>query len=530
MADGRLRIGLDVGGTNTDAGVVDESGRVVSWFKSSTTPNVFDGIRTALAAVLAEVDRGAVSQVMLGTTHPVNAIIRRAGLAKVGILRIAAPATLSISPLAPWPKDLAAIVRGPAWIIGGGHEYEGTEITALDEDAVARFARECRDVVEAIAVTGVTSPANPDHELRAREIIADILGADYPVTLGHEVGGLGLLERENSAVLNGALQHVGRQIVAGLASALREENLDADMYLTQNDGTLLAAHEAARRPIMTIGSGPTNSMRGAAFLSGLADAIVVDVGGTSTDVGLLVDGFPRESALAVEIGGVRTNYRMPDLISVGLGGGSILAPAGAGGPAAGPDSVGHLIGERALVFGGDTATLSDVSVVAGRAEFGDRATAAAVLPRRRVSSVLAWVDDRMQYLADRIKAAHSDLPLVAVGGGAHLIPERLAGVSQVIRHEYGHVANAIGAAISEASGSVDRSMRYDDSSREECLAQASAAAVDAAIYAGADPTRIRITSITEIPMAYMPGNCARVQVRAVGPLLSRPPRTAAAGD
>ena len=73
-------------------------------------------------------------------------------------------------------------------------------------------------------------------------------------------------------------------------------------------------------------------------------------------------------------------------------------------------------------------------------------------------------------------------------------------------------------------------MRYDDSSREECLAQASAAAVDAAIYAGADPTRIRITSITEIPMAYMPGNCARVQVRAVGPLLSRPPRTAAAGD
>ena len=69
MADGRLRIGLDVGGTNTDAVVVDESGRVVSWFKSSTTPNVFDGIRTALAAVLAEVDRGAVSQVMLGTTH-----------------------------------------------------------------------------------------------------------------------------------------------------------------------------------------------------------------------------------------------------------------------------------------------------------------------------------------------------------------------------------------------------------------------------------------------------------------------------
>jgi N-methylhydantoinase A/oxoprolinase/acetone carboxylase beta subunit len=515
-----LRLGIDVGGTNTDAVAIDADGTVLSWHKTATTAEVFDGIRSAMEAVLREVDRAAVGQVMLGTTHPVNAVIRRRDLATVGILRIAAPATLSISPLASWPRDLADLVRGRVAIIDGGHEYEGTEINALDEAAVRSFARSCRARVDAIAITGVTSPANPDHELRAGRIVSDILGDEFPVTLGHEVGGLGLLERENSAILNAALTFVGRDIALGLEQALRRNKLDAEIYLTQNDGTLIAAAEAARRPILTIGSGPTNSMRGAAYLSGLGDAIVMDVGGTSTDVGVLVDGFPRESALAVEIGGVRTNYRMPDLISVGLGGGTILRTQ----PdlSIGPDSVGYRITNDALIFGGTVATLSDVSVFAGRADFGDASLAAAHLDPATVSKALAWVDGRIAMLAERIKAARVDLPVVAVGGGAHLVPESIPDVSKVIRHEYSSVANAIGAAIAEASGSIDRTYRYDDSSREECLAEAKTAATDAAIRAGADPTLIRITTVNEIPLSYIQGNCARLQVKAVGPLLVTP--------
>lgn len=513
-----LRIGIDVGGTNTDAVVVDSGGRVVGLHKTATTPDVLDGIRTAMAAVLATVDPAAVTQVMLGTTHPINAVISRRDLAKVGILRIAAPATLSVPPLADWPTDLADVVRGHARIIEGGHEYEGSEISPLDEDAVRAFAEECRDRVAAIAVTGVTSPANPDHELRAARIITETLGPAYPVTMGHEVGGLGLLERENSAVLNAALRFVGEGIVNALDQVLRTHRLTADIYLTQNDGTLLAAAEAARKPIMTIGSGPTNSMRGAAHLSGLADAIVMDVGGTSADVGLLVDGFPRVSAMAVEIGGVRTNYRMPDLISIGLGGGTIVRTE----PelAVGPDSVGYQLVNRARVFGGDTLTLSDISVLAGRADIGDAGRVADV-PPSLVDAAIGWVDDRIQVLADRIKAARQDIPLVAVGGGAHLIPDSIPGVSQVFRHEHAGVANAIGAAIAEVSGTVDRAFQFADSSREACLDQAKNAAVDAAVRAGADPGRVRITLVNEIPMAYLPGASARVQVKAVGPLLER---------
>ncbi|MFE4667019.1 hydantoinase/oxoprolinase N-terminal domain-containing protein [Streptomyces sp. NPDC056716] len=513
-----LRVGIDVGGTHTDAVVVDDAGDVLAWHKAPTTPEVLHGIGAALTAVLAGVDGDAVGQVMLGTTHPVNAIIRREGLARVGILRLAAPATLAIDPLMAWPKDLRTLVSGHVEIIRGGHEYDGTELAPLDEQAVRRFAECCRDTVDAIAITGMTSPANPDHELRAAAIVTEVLGETLPLTLGHEVGGLGLLERENSAVLNAALTFIGAGIVHGLERALERSRLRAEVYLTQNDGTLLSAAEAIRRPILTIGSGPTNSMRGAAYLSGLTDAIVMDIGGTSTDVGLLVGGFPRQSAGAVEIAGVRTNYRMPDLISIGMGGGSVIRTE----PefAVGPDSVGHQLPHRALVFGGDTMTLSDAAVAAGRATLGTHSLTGR-LAAGTAAAAVAWLDERVATLADRIRAARTALPLIAVGGGAVLLSDDVPEVTEVVRHRHAGVANAIGAAVAEASGTVDRAVRYEAGGREACITEASAEATDAAIRAGADPARVRITTVNEIPISYIPGNSARLQVRAVGPLLTR---------
>jgi N-methylhydantoinase A/oxoprolinase/acetone carboxylase beta subunit len=141
----------------------------------------------------------------------------------------------------------------------------------------------------------------------------------------------------------------------------------APLYVSQNDGILTSAAYAARTPVLTFGSGPTNSMRGAAFLTGLRDAIVMDVGGTTTDIGALVNGFPRESSVAVNIGGVRTNFRMPDILSLGLGGGTrIWVEEAGGGIRIGPDSVGYRLLEEAFVFGGSTLTASDIAVKAGR--------------------------------------------------------------------------------------------------------------------------------------------------------------------
>lgn len=510
-----LRVGIDVGGTHTDIAAIDGKGGVVAWHKTATTPDPFEGIAKVLQHLLETLPGEAIDCVVLGTTHPLNAIVRRTGLARVGVLRLAAPATTSIEPFAGWPTDVRDAVRGPVQVIGGGHEYDGTEIAPLNEDAVADFARSCRGVVDAIAITGVSSPANPDHELRAEALVASVLGDAARVTLGHQVGGLGLLERENSAILNSALTIVGREVVVGLRRALDALGIAARSYLTQNDGTLLAADEALQKPILTIASGPTNSMRGAAHLSGLRDAVVVDVGGTSADFGLLVDGFPRASALAVDIGGVRTNYRMPDLISIALGGGTLVKPGGD----VGPDSAGHRLRTEALVFGGNATTLTDVSVRAGRARIGDPALVAS-LPEALVDDVTRWVDAQVSANVDRIKVARGSLPVIAVGGGAHLVADRIPGAGEVLRFEHATVANAIGAAAAEAQGTVDRVWSFGESSREECLDQARAEAMEIAVRAGASRDMVRIVDLVEIPLAYMPNAATRVVVKAVGPVTS----------
>lgn len=520
-----LKIGIDVGGTNTDAVVVDADGAVVAAAKSATTPDPFDGIRAALAQVLEgegglTVVRGQVEQAMLGTTHPANAIIQRRDLERVGVLRLAAPASLGVRPGISWPRDLLETIMGPAEIIGGGHEFDGSVIAPLDEDAVRRFAEKCAGEVAAIAVSGAFSPVNHEHEQRAAEIISEILGADFPVSQSHQVGALGLLERENATILNSSLLGVARNVVSGFHSALKDHGLAVESYLTQNDGTLMSAEEAVRYPVLTLGSGPTNSMRGACSLAGLPNALVIDVGGTSADVGILVDGFPRESTAAIEVGGVRTNFRMPDLISIGLGGGSIVRPAGTNGTVTvGPDSVGYRVIDEALVRGGSTLTLSDVSVHGGRlAGFGDPGLVAD-LDADVVRAALAWVDEQIQVMTDRMKASRHALPLIAVGGGSHLVPDSVQGVSEVVRPAHHSVANAFGAAIAEASGSIDRVFRYEGPGREACLEEARALAVDAAARAGADPQRIRITSVSEVPLSYVPQQACRVQVKAAGPLV-----------
>ena len=279
----------------------------------------------------------------------------------------------------------------------------------------------------------------------------------------------------------------------------------------------MAADEAVRLPILTVGSGPTNSMRGASALAGVSDALVIDVGGTSADVGILVDGFPRESSTAVDIGGVRTNFRMPDLISIGLGGGTIVSTV-SGDVVVGPESVGYRVVTDALVRGGKTLTLSDVSVRSGRLrDFGSPSLAADV-PQAVITAALKWADEQIQMMTDRMKASRSVLPLIAVGGGSHLVPDELPGVSQVIRPAHFAVANAFGAAIAEVSGAVDRVYRYEAQGRDHCLQEARQLATEAAVRAGADPKQVRITVINEVPLAYLPGQTCRVQVKAVGTL------------
>ena len=516
-----MRLGIDVGGTNTDAVILDESDRLLAKDKTPGTEDVISGIERVVSKVVqdAGIEPAAITHAMLGTTQVTNAIIERRGLARVGILRLGAPATQAIRPLAAWPQDLRDRVEGPAEILPGGVEYDGRAISAFDEEAVRRVVGEMKGEVEAFAISSVFSPVKDDDERRAAEIVIDEAGKEIPVSISSEIGSVGLLERENATVLNAAVTPVARRVVGAFERALERLGIEASLFLSQNDGTLMSLDYALHYPILTVACGPTNSIRGAAFLSGMDDAVVVDVGGTSTDVGVLSSSFPRESAVAVEIGGVQTNFRMPDLFSIGLGGGSVVRRdgAGSGGEVSiGPDSVGHTITERALCFGGDTLTMTDVAVSRGMAKVGEpgRIESAAEI----VDAAHRKATEMFEEAIDRMKTSADEVPVVAVGGGSILLPEKLPGASKVYKPEHFEVANAVGAAIAQVSGTVDRVFSLAERSRDEVMEEARRTAFEQAVRAGADEESLELVEVEEVPLAYLPGNAVRVKVKAAGRL------------
>ncbi|WP_433497846.1 hydantoinase/oxoprolinase N-terminal domain-containing protein [Sphaerimonospora sp. CA-214678] len=509
MTERSLRIGVDVGGTNTDAVAIDEADRVVAKAKRPTSPDVTEGLRAALDAVLAELpDPRLVTRVMLGTTHATNAILERRALGRVAVLRLGAPATTSVPPLSEWPDDLRETVAAGTAMVRGGHFVDGREIAPLDLDAVKRFLSEATRA-DAVAITGVFSPADADHENRVAEVVRSELG-DVPVSLSHEIGSLGLLERENATILNAALYGVARDVTIALQNALSVRGLVVETFFAQNDGTLMSVDYAARYPVLTIGSGPANSLRGAAYLSGARDAIVADVGGTSTDIGVLANGFPRESAAAVEIGGITTNFRMPDILSIALGGGTIVGRE--------PRSVGYRIGGEALVFGGRTPTMTDAAVAAGRGEVGTHPVPEEWLGH--LAGAVRAADELVADAVDRVSLGRGDRPLVAVGGGAFLLAAEVPGVGEVVRPEHAEVANAVGAAIALASGRIETIVPTggEGNTRARLIEKAKEEAAARAVAAGADPALVQIVELSEIPLSYLSEPAVRLQVKAAGPL------------
>jgi N-methylhydantoinase A/oxoprolinase/acetone carboxylase beta subunit len=504
------RIGIDVGGTNTDAVLLDGEA-VVQAVKTPTTPDVTSGITAALRALLAAAGpTGPIDAVMIGTTHFTNAVVQRRDLTRVAAIRIGLPASASLPPFVDWPEDLAGLVRGEVVMLEGGHEYDGRPIVPFDETGMCDAARRIRAAgITSVGIASVFSPLNAECERRA----ADILRQEHPevaVTLSHELGRIGLLERENATLLNAALVDLARRTTRAFTEALRVSGLAAPLYLTQNDGTVMLAATAEAFPVYSFASGPTNSMRGAAFLSGLADAIVVDVGGTTTDIGSLRRGFPREANNVVEVGGVRTLFRMPDLLSLGLGGGSLVADDGR---SVGPRSVGYRLVEQSRVFGGDTLTATDVAVAAGLMDLGERGRVAG-LAADVVKTALARMHAMIDEGVDRMKTDAREEPLIAVGGGCFLVPERLPGVSEVVHVRHQAVANAVGAAIAQVSGEVDQI--FQNLTRDAAIAEARRLAEQRAIGGGADAGTLQVVEVEDLPLSYLPGNSLRVRVRVVG--------------
>ena len=209
--------------------MLDRHDTLLAKTKTPTSADVSSGIEAAVDTVLAsgDVERARISHVMLGTTHATNAVLERKNLHRVAILRIGAPATLSVRPLLTWPEDLVAAVSGGEAMVRGGIELDGRDIVPFDAEAVRRFLAPLRGSVDAVAITSVFAPVSPRHELAAADIAREVMGPGVHLSLSHELGALGILERENSTVLNGALLGVARDVAGTLAAALGRRGIDA---------------------------------------------------------------------------------------------------------------------------------------------------------------------------------------------------------------------------------------------------------------------------------------------------------------
>jgi N-methylhydantoinase A/oxoprolinase/acetone carboxylase beta subunit len=536
------RIGVDVGGTNTDCAILDltklssPTRGVLFSSKTPTTVDITSGIIAAVSSVLqqSQVPKNAILSVTIGTTHFVNAVVEADSrrLSKVAVVRLCGPSTRHVPPFSDYPLGLKAIMQGPLYYLDGGLEIDGREIMPLCQKQIEETALEIRaQGITKVALVGVFSPLDHSgmHEDRCRDIMLKV-APELDVVCSHTIGGVGLLERENATILNASILAVAKRTVNGFKKAMCKLELSCSLYLTQNDGTLTGADEAAKLPIKTFASGPTNSMTGAAFLAGLDrnrecdergnQVLVVDIGGTTTDIcALLPSGFPRQAPNFVEVGGVRTAFSMPDVLSVGLGGGSIIRSDVEGKVTVGPDSVGHYLTTKGMVFGGDVMTSTDIVVASGRAAIGMAEAMTSITPEI-ILGARNGIKEILQRAIEDMKVSAAPVTVLLVGGGSIVYMDEFKGVTQCIIPPHHDSANAVGAAIAKVAGEIDLIEILDGRDEQEVVEQASQSAIRAAVEKGADPTDVRIVEIEKMPLQYVTNKATRIRVKAIGKLVT----------
>jgi N-methylhydantoinase A/oxoprolinase/acetone carboxylase beta subunit len=392
--------------------------------------------------------------------------------------------------------------------------------------------------ISAVAIVGVFSPV--DHEgiqETACKTMMLKLEPSLSVVCSHSIGSVGFLERENATILNASILRLAQKTVRAFCRAMSDLHLDCPLFLTQNDGTLTDAATAAEFPIKTFTSGPTSSMTGAAYLASLdrgtsgstaseTQVLVVDVGGTTSDIcALLPSGFPRQAPNFVDVGGVRTAFSMPEVVSIGLGGGSrVRVDETSGKVSVGPDSVGYRLQSEALVFGGTVMTSTDIVVACGNAEIGDpskvKDASAEVINKAR-----AEIKKILERAVEDMKVSDLPVTLLLVGGGSIIHMDALEGVAECIIPPHYDCANAVGAAIAKVAGEVDVIEILENRDEKTVVEAAKQQAIQAAVARGADRDDVKIVGVEKIPLQYVTNKAIRLVIKAVGKLAQKKAET-----
>ena len=314
-----LVLGIDTGGTYTDGVLLEyHSRKILAAHKSLTTKRDFSiGIENVIDGIELE-DPAAIRMVSVSTTLATNAIAEGKGK-RVALLLIGYDPELVAA------FELDQHFATPIfYYFEGGHDLHGQEKTQLDLSAMVTRVSQIKTDIDAIAISSYFSPLNPEHEIRAQKAIAQI--CDLPLVMGHQLSTkLGSVERATTAALNASLLAVLQDFIIAVRRAMERRGIEAPLMIVRGDGTLLSDEFAARSPVETIHSGPAASAIGGRFLSRTDDALVVDVGGTTTDLALIQGGEVTISEEGAAVSGYKTSVKAANLLSIGLGGDSHIS-------------------------------------------------------------------------------------------------------------------------------------------------------------------------------------------------------------
>jgi N-methylhydantoinase A/oxoprolinase/acetone carboxylase beta subunit len=311
-----LVLGIDTGGTYTDGVLLEyHTRKILAAHKSLTTKRDFSiGIENVIEGIDIK-DPSAIRMVSVSTTLATNAIAEGKGK-RVALFLIGYDPELVAS-----FKMESRFATPNFFYFTGGHDLHGQEKEELDLPALVAKTNQIKGEVDAIAISSYFSPLNPEHEIRTYKAISQI--CDLPLVLGHQLSTkLGSVERATTAALNASLLAVLQDFIIAVRRAMERRGIEAPLMVVRGDGTLMSDEFAARSPVETIHSGPAASAIGGRFLSRTDDALVVDVGGTTTDLALIQNGEVTISETGASVSGYKTSVKAANLLSIGLGGDS----------------------------------------------------------------------------------------------------------------------------------------------------------------------------------------------------------------
>lgn len=504
-------IGIDIGGTHTDAVLIDANQLIIKTHKTETSQDLEKGVKEVLIHVTEGIEKRNIKGIFVGTTHATNAIVESKDLHPVGVIRIAGHHPKTLNPGFSWPEEIRSATLAGFTTIDGGYECDSRPITPFNRVQAKEAAKKLIDLgAESLAIVGVFSPIRDADEKEALEAINEITNGTLPVTLSHEIGGVGFIERENAAILNAALKKPMEKGFRNLEAVIEELQIPCPLFVTQNDGSIIDLKQATLFPLLTISSGPTNSFIGASKLAGLQDALIVDIGGTTSDIGIILNGYPRRSMHNANIGGISLNFRMPDVMALAIGGGTYIEmnPIKIG-----PKSCGRNLLKDAQIFGGNSLTLTDIACLTGQVAIESQNLTRVRTNKEDAHLVMKEVSCRLSKALQLMRGERKDLPVIFVGGGAGIGLYEKSDYALIPPHA--DVANAYGAALAEISATIDTVVSLNE--REKTFEELMQKAIAMAVEKGADGAKAKIVDKQIIPYHYVSNNLARVIVIASGP-------------